>query len=287
MASPLHCAAKNGNTAQILQLLKSGDQHVDLQTQVYGCTPLHLALRWGHQETAFALIHHGADIHLVDTNGVSYLHTASRNCCERVVKHLLERGAEVSCSDQWGSQPIHSAASGGSRPIMELLLRNGADVNCKGDAQETPLHKVSQTDRADLISFLIDHGAEINHVNNNGWTALHSAAYFRRHATVSTLIENGADVTVRAYNGRVPLECTVTCADGENITVCKKMRVTFDRAMSKYEHARLLALVFLLNALDLPVLVVYEIYRVAPRYPTHTVPRFGAWQFIKRVKHRL
>lgn len=55
----------------------------------------------------------------------------------------------------------------------------------------------------------------------------------------------------------------------------------------RFETIRLVNLVLLLKPLELPVLVIYRIYKKHPMYSINSlVPRYAAWNLIKSINHR-
>lgn len=91
------------------------------------------------------LVDKGANVHLMNSLGVTPLHCAAGNGYTEMVKILLENGAEIDAKDSRGCTPLFWAAEGSSRyrylgnegriAVLRLLLEKGADihaVDCEG-----------------------------------------------------------------------------------------------------------------------------------------------------------
>ena len=70
-AGPLHDAAREGNSAEIIRLLDAGaDIHARTEE---GITPLHMAAIFGRSEAITLLLNAGADARLQDNSGLTPL----------------------------------------------------------------------------------------------------------------------------------------------------------------------------------------------------------------------
>jgi len=147
---PLDCVKK---------LLERVDPNVK---DVFGRTPLHLAVMVGRRD---------------------------------VVELLLSRGADPNARDAAGQTPLHWAVGEGHVDIVELLLERGADPNAKDYAGNTPLHIAAMAkyfsdvaevmfevapkilspvpyDRTDVVRLLLEYGADPALENEYGLTPL-------------------------------------------------------------------------------------------------------------------
>jgi len=132
-------AATIGATGRVRQLV---DAQPDLVTarSPDGFTALHLAVFFGHEDTARFLIGAGADVLARTDNALANqpLHAATassdadaRSAC---VRALLEAGAEVNGRQAGGFTPLMSAAQNGDDIVVDLLLAAGADPALEDDA---------------------------------------------------------------------------------------------------------------------------------------------------------
>jgi hypothetical protein len=134
-------------------------------------TPLHLAARFGREDSAAALLAAGADIEARNSLDERPLHVSAAYGRPAVVKLLLARGADVKTHSRNGNTPLHAAACGhgtqsniGARiEVATLLLAAGADVNArKPGSGFTPLRYAMSCDsrNAAMANLLFSHGAD-------------------------------------------------------------------------------------------------------------------------------
>jgi ankyrin repeat protein len=107
-----------------------------------GFTALHLAVFFGHPETARLLLDTGSDVTARTTNALDNqpLHAAAAGEKTRrleCVRMLLEAGAPVNERQSGGSTPLMSSAQNGDGPVLDLLLERGADPSLKDDEGRT------------------------------------------------------------------------------------------------------------------------------------------------------
>ena len=94
----------------------------------HGRTPLHVAVSYGHFDSARDLIEAGADVDRPDRRGRSPMHTASFYQHLDCLALLIESGADVGARDRDGSAPLHVAASMNRDRAAVLLLDGGVDI---------------------------------------------------------------------------------------------------------------------------------------------------------------
>ena len=131
-------AATVGATDRIRQLV-GDDPDLAKARSTDGFTALHLAVFFGHPETARTLIDAGADVSARTRNAFDNqpLHaaTASSKAESRLasVRVLLEAGAPVNERQAGGFTPLMAAAQNGDDLIVDLLLGEGADASLEDD----------------------------------------------------------------------------------------------------------------------------------------------------------
>ncbi|KAK2726653.1 hypothetical protein QYM36_007474 [Artemia franciscana] len=92
--------------------------------QVWGQTPLHVAVRNGRVDLCDLLILYGAEVDGINLNKETPLFTSIKANNSEMVKCLLENGANPNCA-----QCLHHAAQKGRADICRLLFSYGADLN--------------------------------------------------------------------------------------------------------------------------------------------------------------
>jgi ankyrin repeat protein len=172
----LHAAAAKGDTAEIVNLLKSGTP-VDAKDGS-ARTPLHVAIYRKQGPAALALIKGGAN------------------------PNALE-------AQQYDIVTIASVAD--DVPMLKLSLENGGSArNITSPYQGTALIAAAHLGHDEVVRMLIAAKAPLDHVNNLGWTALIESIVLgnggKRHtASLDALVKAGADVNIADRTGRTPL----------------------------------------------------------------------------------
>jgi ankyrin repeat protein len=109
----LHGAAYAGQTEIVLLLVTKGAE-IDGSSNRFGTTPLILATEENHIETVGSLIKHGADVNVVEMNGISATSKAGWREHWDVMKLLLANGATcqpVEIAGDWLYDECTSRAS--------------------------------------------------------------------------------------------------------------------------------------------------------------------------------
>lgn len=251
--TPLHIAAAHGNLANITVLLARGAQ-ADVATD-QGVTPLHLTCSLAVAQALIAggadvnarnklgrtpiytailpteqgrqfpelvayYLKQGAEVNVVDTQGVTPLLLAVQHKDDSIVEQLISSGARVDVLLPNGSTALHLARSGA---IATHLLQLGIDP-CLRDAQGcTALHRAAQRwHREVMISLLTTNATAslLNAQDNAGNTALHYVAKTLDNVPVlSILLEAGADVHVKTHDGKTALDLAVARNNTEMATL--------------------------------------------------------------------
>ena len=204
----LHCAAEAGARAVYVAFekrLQALELRTARVTKAKGLTALHCAawggdlymVRWLVKRCT--LEEHQAKSHHWDTP----LHLAVREGHDHVVAKLLvtEAGrSAVEASNKDGDTPLHCAAQRGSVDAATELLRADADVNARNNTNYTPLHLTSNPLVAEL---LIAHGANV-HALGLSKMPLHLASERGDLAVVRLLLHEMKKGTARDRDIRTP-----------------------------------------------------------------------------------
>jgi len=170
--SGLHAAAHRGDVTAIR---KGGN--VDAR-DAYGRTPLHVATFARQRVAIRALVHAGADLHLLE-------------------------------NDRYDCVTIAAVAD--DEETLRLLLSLGASAKLVTSRYDgTALIAAAHLGHDGVVRQLIAAGAPLDHVNNLHWTALIEAIVLgdggRRHQdTLRALIAAGANLQLADRQGRTPL----------------------------------------------------------------------------------
>ena len=109
----LHWAAVH-DRAELVTFLADADASLETGTRIGAHTPLHVASREGSSSALGALLAAGADVHALNTVGVTPLHLAALAGTTGAIAALLARGAQVDSREpEYGRTPLMLAAAAG------------------------------------------------------------------------------------------------------------------------------------------------------------------------------
>ena len=172
-----------------------------------GRQPLHQAAANEHISIVNTLLDAGADVNMVDGDGMSPLHLAASvgNAC--IVSALLAKNADVFAQEYGSSwQPIHSGAESGRLDVVNLLLEKGASADAVTVEGETPLYTAAKGGHVQVVERLLKYTTAVQALTSErGYQAIHMAAQEGSLKIVDLLIGAGADVNVESFNGSTPL----------------------------------------------------------------------------------
>ena len=120
-----------------------------------------------------------------------------------VIKLLLKSGADVNIINAQGMTALHIACQRTDRYVVSLLVNAGADVNICDESGNTALMIALLRNNVDIASLLIDRGCDFNAVNNNNENALTIAIGKGYVVIIRSLIAKGANMNVE--NEETPL----------------------------------------------------------------------------------
>ena len=189
-ASPLYCAARDGNVTEAKQLIDSGANVNDTEYP-----PLTVAAETGNTAVAELLLNHGADVSLsVPPDGNTPLLRAAANGQTASAALLLNHGAKIYERNIPGNTALMEAAAGNHVETMKLLLDRGADPGAANRQGWPALQFAADHGATDAARLLLDRGVEIDARNTFGFTALLIAAAHGHADTVQLLLVRGADI---------------------------------------------------------------------------------------------
>ena len=134
---------------------------------VFGRTPLHLAVMAGRRDVVELLLSHGADPNARDAAGQTPLHWAVGEGHVDIVELLLERSADPNAKDYAGNTPLHTAA-------MTKYFSDVAEVMFEV-APKILGPAGFPYDRTDVVRLLLEYGADPALENEYGLTPLELA----------------------------------------------------------------------------------------------------------------
>ena len=205
--TPLHRAAKVGNTEGVKLLIRRG---AEVNARIdKGHTPLHVAAECKDDiglDTAICLIANGADLRAQTAFGSSPLHIAvmhktSFATATRIADAMVAAGVDIDMTNHRGWTSLHNAACHSSQ-MIKLLVARGANINARDHQGRTPLmHAVARTeevqdpsvnhDRWHFADICLARGADVNARDSEGKTALTMAIEKGDVEAVRILREHG------------------------------------------------------------------------------------------------
>jgi len=198
--TPLHLAAKLGNTTMAELLIDSGAES-NPQDELLGRTPLLYAAMSGHRDMVKLLIDKRADVNAKgDMSGGTPLHKAAEKGFLDVVELLVSTGADVNTEDEYERTPLIMAVQEGHEGIAKFLIARGAKPGPKDKWGHTALHKTAEKGFTDIARLLITAGADVNAKNDSNSTPLEWAAAYGREGVVKLLREHGATLGTEIHN---------------------------------------------------------------------------------------
>ncbi|WP_253303066.1 ankyrin repeat domain-containing protein [Wolbachia endosymbiont of Phyllotreta cruciferae] len=136
-------------------------QDSDRESDLEGCTRLHIAAAEGNNEFVKTLLKKGDDVNSKNKHGRTPLHNAALEGHNEVVKTLLERGASIDSKDEDGCTPLHNAALEGHNEIVKTLLERGANVNALNNRKNSPFILAEEKSNHGVIEILKNENARL------------------------------------------------------------------------------------------------------------------------------
>lgn len=127
-----------------------------------GATPLMRAAASGNLDTVAALLEHGADVNVQDTEGSTALHWSVNGHATEIVRVLISHGANVNIQDQAGDTPLMLASGWGNTVLVRLLLAHGADASLMDKEGYTALSWAAGNAKTETVRALLEQRATGN-----------------------------------------------------------------------------------------------------------------------------
>ena len=202
----LHIAAATDNMFFLDLLDKSRSKMAVKARDMYGYTPLHVAVRAENQQAAMTLLKKDADMEAKSRKGETALHYAVRKGNRSIVNFLLQNKADVRARDKKGNSVLHKAEN---FEIYALLNSYFVDFWQEDNLHEnhdgqTPLHLAAERGNNYVVEDMCKRGANPAQEDNAGHTALHSA--HADHTTLRSAREGSRGETIQSLKYYVDLQ---------------------------------------------------------------------------------
>jgi cytohesin len=238
----IHIAAKVGHIEAVKQHIAAGAD-VNVIGKFRKASPLYMAAYSYNAEATKFLLENGADIHQLDFENETALHTAAYHSYHgegdvSVVALLVDHGSKINAISDRGLTPLDLAIMAGTPEVSDLLRKHGGisgavgsihvaagaagrkgnieavkqhlaagtDVDARDKQDKTPLQHAAYWGHKEIAELLIAKGADINAKDNAGTTTLDWAVLGGKKESVELLVVNSVDVNAKNGNGRTPLD---------------------------------------------------------------------------------
>lgn len=203
---PLYFAAQHNSLDCAKVLIEHGDAAISASSKMDGATALHKAAVEGHEEMVRLLLTAGADVDVLDIEGLRPLNWAIQACRFSVVQLLLNNGASTAARTHKGFTALQRAVTSGSPQIVKLIAERGGRAAVDADAPFgiRALHQAAYDDKVEILQLLVEAGADVNARTHKAWTPLHCAARYGYSKACRILIENGSDEQAVTRKNKTP-----------------------------------------------------------------------------------
>jgi len=174
--TPLHYAAKKGNS-KIIELLLDAGANINSTYNKFGSTPLHIATWFGHTDCVQLLIKRSAIIDNTNDHGSTPLHLAAWRNEPLCLEILLDNGSDFlkKSTTGEGNTPLYLAAKAGSLECLRILIKryqtsgnkNALDEQCSGN-NSTAIQVAGARQYAQCYWDLVAAGANYKKKTNKG-----------------------------------------------------------------------------------------------------------------------
>lgn len=161
---PLHIAAAVGRTDVMEELVNAGAD-INSTSQVLMCTPIGLAVLYGHTAAVKWLCERGAQRVIGFAECGTSFYSAISGGFVDTVKEMLDMGFNMyEYNQHQGGNALHEAAAEGQVEIIKILAERGMNVNSTAEYPSTgwtPLHFAARAGQLESIHILVELGAAI------------------------------------------------------------------------------------------------------------------------------
>jgi ankyrin repeat protein len=202
LGDPIHDAARKGDQAKVIALLKQDPDLVSSKDK-FGNTPLHLAALHDQPAVAVLLLANGADVNAKNTSGETPLTTALLSYQHKeMAELLLTHGADPNTA---GVNPLGRAVERGLDYDVELLLANGADPDAIDSRGRMSVHWAVINEQTQILEILLKHGTNPNVKDWGGHTPMYYAQnnVHSSHFTSVTISNGKAIALLQAHGGHL------------------------------------------------------------------------------------
>ena len=167
-----YAVAGDYSKATLLKIIEHG-ANVDV-TRKRNITALMIACKMGNADAINVLLKVGADPHIRDIDGATWIHYAvGGDCSKETIQTIIDHGADVNTTNKQCVTALMVACQKRNIEAIDVLLNAGANVNVVDVIGETCLHAAVRGHCSkEVLQALIDHGVDVNVRNKKSGTAI-------------------------------------------------------------------------------------------------------------------
>ena len=169
----MHYSAKEGNVEDIAFYLNHLSHDKNPESRIEGlengCTPMHVASKYGHLNVVRLIKNSIDDLNPADTKGNTVLHYAAANGHRYIVREIMK----------------------------DLQEKNPASLN---EENLTPMHSAAINGHLSIVQEIKTNTGISNPSNLKGWTVLHSAAFHGQLEIVEEICGNLEEKNPAGYS---------------------------------------------------------------------------------------
>ena len=136
-----------------------------------------------------------------------------------MIRLLIDSGADVFVVNHQGINMLHVSAQGDSPASLAIFLEHGLDINSRDYRKSSPLHWASFSNAECILNYIIAWGGDLTSQDVKGLTPLHLAVRqfsdSRSTRGIKQLLLKGADRNILDYDAKKPIDYLPTPKPGD------------------------------------------------------------------------